>query len=238
MPPPTAEELRNPLRHQRRHLHRRPRRTLLRLRVSIAVAKGRAAGGGQLRIVGGRHRGRRLPIPSQPGLRPTTDRTRETLFNWLAPVIEGSRCLDCFAGSGALGFEAASRGASAVTMVERSVTVCRQLRANAVKLGDQSVQVVDADALAWLAAAPVQPFDVVFLDPPFGRDMLSPACELLHRRGWLRRDAQIYLEASAAEDFPNLPPGWILARDKRAGGVRFGLVWSKSEFEPESEPEP
>ena len=200
----------------------------------MAVAKGRGAAGGELRIVGGRHRGRRLPIPSQPGLRPTTDRTRETLFNWLAPLIKGSRCLDCFAGSGALGFEAASRGASAVTMLELSAKVCRQLRANSVKLGDQWVQVVDADALAWLSATPVQPFDLVFLDPPFGRDMLAPACALLHRRGWLRSGALLYLEASVEEGFPSLPPGWALSRDKRAGGVRFGLVGPILEPSPES----
>jgi 16S rRNA (guanine966-N2)-methyltransferase len=199
------------------------------VQASEAVAKGRAGGGGQLRIVGGRHRGRRLPIPSQPGLRPTTDRTRETLFNWLAPVIAGSRCLDCFAGSGALGFEAASRGARVVCMLERSALICRQLRANAAKLGDEWVSIINGDALAWLSASPAQQFDLVFLDPPFGHGLLAPTCDLLQRRGWLAPGALIYLEAPAADGFPALPPSWVPLRDKRAGAVRFGLVALESE---------
>ena len=207
------------------------------VQVSAAVAKGKAGAGGQLRIVGGRYRGRRLPIPSQPGLRPTMDRTRETLFNWLAPVIAGSRCLDCFAGSGALAFEASSRGAQAVCMLERSASVCRQLRANALKLGDESVKVVSVDALAWLSASPVQQFDLVFLDPPFGRGLLGPACDLLHRRGWLAPGAMVYLEASVADGFPALPPGWMLLRDKRAGAVRFGLVGLESKSGSGLEPD-
>lgn len=157
-------------------------------------------------------------------MRPTTDRVRETLFNWLAPVIAGSRCLDCFAGSGALGFEAASRGAGAVCMLERSASVCRQLRANAARLGDETVNIISGDALGWLSASPVSQFDVIFLDPPFGRGLLAPACDLLHRRGWLAPGALVYLEASAADGLPPLPPGWLLLRDKRAGAVCFGLA--------------
>ena len=179
---------------------------------------------GQLRLIGGRFRGRRLPIPHQIGLRPTTDRTRETLFNWLAPIIEGSRCLDCFAGSGALGLEAASRGAARVVMIERAAAVARQLRANAALLGADTVDVIHADALGWLSAQPPRPFDVVFLDPPFGLDLLVPSCSLLYRRGWVRPGSRIYLELPGAAELPTLPAGWQLTRDKRAGQVRFVLV--------------
>jgi 16S rRNA (guanine966-N2)-methyltransferase len=179
---------------------------------------------GQLRLIGGRFRGRRLPIPHQTGLRPTTDRTRETLFNWLAPIIEGSRCLDCFAGSGALGLEAASRGAARVVMIERAAAVARQLRANAALLGADAGEVIHADALGWLSAQPPQPFDVVFLDPPFGLDLLAPSCALLHRRGWVHPGSRVYLELPGAAEPPTLPADWQLIRDKRAGQVRFALV--------------
>jgi 16S rRNA (guanine966-N2)-methyltransferase len=176
-----------------------------------------------LRIIGGTYRGRRLPIPDQPGLRPTADRVRETLFNWLAPVLPGARCLDLFAGSGALGLEAASRGAGEVVLVERSEGVARQLRANCVTLGACVVQVIRADALTWLGG-PSRPFDIVFLDPPFAESMLAPACALLADRGWLAPDARVYLETADRSGFPPLPADWELIRDRSAGQVRFGLA--------------
>src|SRR5512134_933490 len=123
-------------------------------------------GGNQLRIIGGRWRSRRLRFPPLPGLRPTPDRVRETLFNWLTPVIAGARCLDLFAGSGALGIEALSRGAAAVTFVERHPQAVRGLRANLAQLRAEGARVEQADALLWLRQAP-QPFTVVFLNPPF-----------------------------------------------------------------------
>jgi 16S rRNA (guanine966-N2)-methyltransferase len=186
------------------------------------VAK--ASSGGQLRIVGGRWRSRRLPVPDAPGLRPTTDRARETLFNWLAPLIEGSRCLDCFAGSGALGLEAASRGAAEVLLLERSRAVCRQLEANVAALDTDAVRVVSADALAWLRTGPPRAFDIVFIDPPFAAGLLGPACDLLARRGWVGDGSRVYLEAAAQEGFPPLPARWDLTREKLAGGVRYGLA--------------
>lgn len=183
-----------------------------------------ARGAGWLRIVGGRYRGRRLPIPDQPGLRPTPDRVRETLFNWLAPVLPGARCLDLFAGSGALGLEAASRGAGDVVLVERSEPVVRQLKANIAALGAESVHTVQADALRWLEREPPSPFDVVFLDPPFADALLGAACERLSAAAWLAPGARVYLESAARSAFPDLPAGWEPLRERTAGQVRFGLV--------------
>jgi 16S rRNA (guanine966-N2)-methyltransferase len=148
---------------------------------------------------------------------------RETLFNWLQPLIEGARCLDLFAGSGALGFEAASRGAARVVMVERSESVARALEENARTLDAAQVRVHRAEALRWLSGS-VEPFDLVFLDPPFEKDLLGPSCDLLSRNGWLVPRTQVYLEAKAKQEFPILPAGWKLMRDKRAGQVRYALA--------------
>ncbi|MBK1721752.1 16S rRNA (guanine(966)-N(2))-methyltransferase RsmD [Thiocystis violacea] len=178
----------------------------------------------QLRVVGGRFRGRRLPFPDQPGLRPTADRVRETLFNWLTPVIAGARCLDAFAGSGALGFEAASRGASEVVMLERATPVVRQLRANAQSLGAAEIAIHQTDALEWLTRVAPAPFDLIFLDPPFAEGLLAPAIERLTANGWLGAETRVYLEAPIQTGFPPLPPDWELIRDKTAGQVRFGLA--------------
>lgn len=175
----------------------------------------------QIRIIGGRHRGRKVSFPDQTGLRPTGDRLRETLFNWLQPVILGARCLDLFAGSGALGFEAASRGAGSVVMVEKAKPVQRAL-ADAIKLlGLEQVELQQADALDWLDREP-QPFDVVFLDPPFADKLLEPVCEKL-QRGWLADDARIYIEIDAKESLPELPDNWLQLKDKRAGQVSYFL---------------
>ena len=134
---------------------------------------------GRLRIVAGEWRGRRLPVLDQPGLRPTPDRVRETLFNWLAPLITGARCLDLFAGSGALGFEAASRGAGRVAMIEKSANLVRVLRENRLLLDARQVEVIQADAGLWLAGQ-AEPFDLVFLDPPFAENLLGPTLSLIH----------------------------------------------------------
>jgi 16S rRNA (guanine966-N2)-methyltransferase len=187
------------------------------------TGSGTGSGPGRLRIIGGRYRGRRLPIPDQPGLRPTADRVRETLFNWLTPALPGARCLDLFAGSGALGLEAASRGAGEVLLIERNELVVRQLRANVLTLDATIVQVIRADALAWLNGAP-RPFDLVFLDPPFADGLLAPACALLAGHGWLAPGARVYLETAARAGFPPLPAGWELIREGTAGEVRFGLA--------------
>ncbi len=178
---------------------------------------------GRLRIVGGEWRGRRLPVLDQPGLRPTPDRVRETLFNWLAPLIRGAHCLDLYAGSGALGFEAASRGAGRVVMIEKSANLVRVLRENRLLLDTRQVEVIHADAGPWLAGQ-AEPFDLVFLDPPFAEDLLGPSCAALAQGSWLARGARVYLEASATTGFPVLPEGWRLVRAKQAGQVRYGLA--------------
>jgi 16S rRNA (guanine966-N2)-methyltransferase len=156
-------------------------------------------------------------------LRPTADRVRETLFNWLQPVIAGAHCLDLFAGSGALGFEAASRGAGRVVMIEQSDAVASVLAANVRDLGATQVEVRRGDALRWLATSG-EPFDIVFIDPPFALELLTPSCSLLSSQGWLAGKALVYLEASARHAFPVLPAGWELVRDRRAGRVRFALA--------------
>lgn len=180
---------------------------------------------GSVRLIGGRWRGRRLPVPTATGLRPTPDRVRETLFNWLAPVIIGSRCLDCFAGSGALGLEAASRGAAAVTLLERDPGLARGLAGNIARLDAAAlVQVHTVDALAWLARPPNQPpFDIVLLDPPFASDLLAAVLPPL-AGGWIVAGGLVYLETARDHAWPDLPSGWTLSRDKTAGGVRYALA--------------
>ncbi len=176
----------------------------------------------QVRIIGGIHRGRKLPFAEMPGLRPTGDRIRETLFNWLQPVIQGARCLDLFAGSGALGIEAASRGAGKVVLVDSAGSVVRQLGENKTTLSLDQLRVVRADALQFLEQPPT-PFDVVFLDPPFDNNLLEPICHRL-TMGWLADGARIYLEEDISREFPSLPEGWELIKEKSTGQVRYGLA--------------
>lgn len=177
----------------------------------------------RFRIIGGRHRGRKLRFVASEGVRPTPDRVRETLFNWLMPAIAGARCLDLFAGSGALGIEAVSRGAGRVVLVDSHPAVVRQLRDNLALLDATTAEVVQADALAFLAGTP-EAFDVVFLDPPYGSDLLAPCIERLEQGGWLADPAWIYLEAPAGEALPALPANWDVQRGKRAGQVGYHLL--------------
>jgi 16S rRNA (guanine966-N2)-methyltransferase len=177
---------------------------------------------GRFRIIGGEWRGRRFQVPSGSGVRPTPDRVRETVFNWLAPVIEGARCLDLYAGSGALGLEALSRGAAHVTFVDYSPAVARQLAANLEILASARGTVACMDAMSFLAGK-ASPFDVVFLDPPYRRGLLAHALALLER-GWLAAGASLYLEHEAELAPPTLPAGWRLFRSAAAGQVRYHLV--------------
>ncbi len=176
---------------------------------------------GKLRIVAGSLRGSRLAVADQPGLRPTPDRVRETLFNWLMPVIEGARCLDLYAGTGALGIEAISRGAAACTFVESDRALARDLGGNLARLKVENARVIESDALAMLAGR-AEPFDVVFLDPPFGGDLWEASAEPLESRGWLAAHAWIYVEAPA-DAVLALPATWMLHREGHAGAVRFAL---------------
>ncbi len=176
----------------------------------------------QLRIIAGTWRGRSLGFAAVPGVRPTPDRVRETLFNWLAPVILGARCLDLYAGSGALGLEAASRGAAEVLLVDSDPLVVRTLREQSGMLGADQVRVVEADSGAFLRG-PAEPFDVVFLDPPFREQRLPAAIRQLEAGAWLAAEAWVYLEAERELELP-LPPNWELYRSKTAGQVAYHLV--------------
>ncbi|MDX1696649.1 MAG: 16S rRNA (guanine(966)-N(2))-methyltransferase RsmD [Thiohalobacterales bacterium] len=176
----------------------------------------------QLRIIGGAWRGRMIAFADLADLRPTPDRVRETLFNWLAPVVRGSRCLDLYAGSGALGLEAASRGAAGVVLVDHAPQVVATLREQVARLQATQVEVVQADVLRWLQG-PSRPFDIVFLDPPYRRDLLPGCMRLLETQGWLAPEASIYIEAEKAWR-PELPEGWSLYRSKQAGQVGYHLA--------------
>lgn len=176
---------------------------------------------GTVRIIGGRWRGRKLRFPALPGLRPTGDRLRETLFNWLQFEVPGACCLDLFAGSGALGLEAASREAARVILIEVDPTAVRALRANCALLGADGVEVIATDALAWLArpAPAAESCSIVFLDPPFAGDLLGRAIPLLEASGRLAATAWIYLETAREQALAELPPNWHLHREKCAGDV-------------------
>jgi 16S rRNA (guanine966-N2)-methyltransferase len=177
-----------------------------------------------VRIVAGKWRGRFLPVADVAELRPTSERIRETVFNWLAPEIEGSRCLDLFAGTGVLGFEALSRGAAAAVLVERSGKACDALRQSARYLGATSAEIVCADALDHLRRAIPSPMNIVFLDPPFGGQSPEQVLTLLHGRKWLAPRAAVYLEQDAGASIPSLPAGWTVRREKKAGNVRYSLL--------------
>jgi 16S rRNA (guanine966-N2)-methyltransferase len=172
----------------------------------------------KVRIVGGRHRGRVLRFPAVEGLRPTPDRVRETLFNWLGQDLTGRTCLDLFAGSGALGLEAASRGASEVTLVERSRKGCAALEENAAALGERGVRIVCGDALEFAARSGGR-FDVVFVDPPYGSGLAEKALALLPRL--LAPGGRVYFESD--RPFPG-DARWRSVREGRAGAVHFHLV--------------
>jgi 16S rRNA (guanine966-N2)-methyltransferase len=180
------------------------------------------SGVGKLRIIGGALRGSKLEIPDAAGLRPTPDRVRETLFNWLAPAIAGARCLDLFAGTGALGIEALSRGAAQVDFVERDARLAQQLRDNLVRLKQTAASVRNGDALGVLLQSPALPYDLVFLDPPFDANLWEIAAQRLDAPDWLKANALIYVE-SPLTHIPVLPATWQVHRVSRAGAVRYAL---------------
>ncbi len=183
----------------------------------------RAAQSRVLRIIGGTWRGRRLRFPPQEAIRPTPDRIRETLFNWLGPRVVGKRCLDLFAGSGALGLEALSRGAAQVTFVERERQAAMELRARLAEWGAAGGQVEHTEAVRFLGGAAV-PFDIVFLDPPFDSGLLPGVATLLEEKHWLGANALIYVETDASSGLPVLPETWAVTRAKQAGAVGYHLL--------------
>jgi 16S rRNA (guanine966-N2)-methyltransferase len=167
-----------------------------------------------------------LEIADVPGLRPTSERIRETVFNWLTPRIAGARCLDLFAGTGALGLEALSRGAASVVFVEKSKRASQTLRSNVASLDVRGAVIVPGAANDYLGAAVDEDFDVVFLDPPFADDNLSELCRLIDESGLLASTANVYLEQDRAKTEPVLPDGWQVLKNKTAGNVRYMLVAS------------
>ncbi|AOM42101.1 16S rRNA (guanine(966)-N(2))-methyltransferase [Xenorhabdus hominickii] len=186
------------------------------------IKKPQRASLGQIRIIGGKWRGRKLPVLDSDGLRPTTDRVRETLFNWLMPTIQGARCLDCFSGSGALGLESLSRYADYATFIEYDHNVAKQLSANLALLKAENANVVQGNALQYLNGAGT-PFDVIFLDPPFRKGMLTETINLLESNGWLAEESWIYVEAESESAATEVPPNWQLHREKVAGQVAYRL---------------
>ncbi|KZN43731.1 16S rRNA (guanine(966)-N(2))-methyltransferase RsmD [Pseudoalteromonas luteoviolacea] len=174
---------------------------------------------GHIRIISGKFKGRKLPVKDVEGLRPTTDRVKETLFNWLMADIRHASVLDCFAGSGNLGFECLSRFAQDATFIELDKGAAAQIKANAVTLGLDNAVVFNASALEYLKNNQNnQTFDVVFLDPPFRKDLLSPCCDLLEQHQWLHENTLIYVEFEK-ESMPELPDKWQLLKEKQAGQV-------------------
>ncbi|GAB3628636.1 methyltransferase [Pandoraea terrae] len=188
----------------------------------------------QVRIIGGEWKRTPLPVPAGDGLRPTPDRVRETLFNWLGQDLTGLRCLDAFAGSGALGFEAASRGAARVLMIEQFAPAVRQLRANQEKLRADRVEIVQADARRLLATLPPGAFDVVFLDPPFASGWLTELLPAAARL--LSPDGVIYAENDAALDAQALVGAKLACvRQAKAGAVHYHLLESISNLRDDNE---
>lgn len=178
---------------------------------------------GSVRIIGGKWRGRRLPVAEGEGLRPTPNRIRETIFNWLRPWIAGARCLDVTAGTGSLCLEALSQGAGSAVMLEKNPLAVQFLRSNVATLAAENVDVMQTDAVDFLAGSP-SAFDIVFLDPPFRSQLIAECAQLLEQRGWLKPQALIYIEAPAAVvDLP-IPDSWHVIKSKIAGQVGYHLI--------------
>ncbi|WP_313470950.1 16S rRNA (guanine(966)-N(2))-methyltransferase [Atlantibacter hermannii] len=192
------------------------------------MKKPSSSGSGQIRIIGGQWRGRKLPVTDSPGLRPTTDRVRETLFNWLAPHMVDARCLDCFAGSGALGLESLSRYAAHATLLEMERAVAQQLQKNLATLKAANGQVVNTNTLNYLNQTGT-PHDIVFVDPPFRKGLLDETLNLLEKNGWLADDALIYVESEVENGMPSVPASWHLHREKVAGQVAYRLYLRESQ---------
>lgn len=178
----------------------------------------------QLRIIGGQWRGRKLRFADGRGLRPTPDRVRETLFNWLMPYLPGARCLDLFTGSGALGLEALSRGASEVVLIDNNSKVISQMRDNLSLLEASNAETVQADGVKYLKQNQPATFDIVFLDPPYADKLLPECIDLLEQGNWLKDDAWIYIELPSNEALPGLPANWQWHRNKQAGQVGYHLA--------------
>ena len=190
-------------------------------RINIAVQHSNSSRKGKYRIIAGRWRGRNVAIVDAAGLRPTPDRVRETLFNWLAKPVKNAACLDLFAGSGSLGVEALSRGAASVVFVEKNRRALSHLQ-DQLDVLEAEAEIVSGDALTYLQGS-VRKFDIVFLDPPYEEKLLGPAMQALEANGWLGKDAFVYVENPAGETLPDIPRGWALWRESKAGQVGYYL---------------
>ncbi len=199
----------------------------MRKRTSSSKAVPAHGGDGQLRIIAGQWRSRQFNFPMAAGLRPTPNRVRETLFNWLAPYVEGAKALDLFAGSGALVLEALSRGAGSALALDLNPAAINSLRSHLQTLGCDNGQLLNTDALRYLEQQPATAFDLVFLDPPFNQNLLQAACTLLEEKGWLAADAWIYTESENPPSSLGLPGTWRLHREQKAGQVYYAL-WQRS----------
>jgi 16S rRNA (guanine966-N2)-methyltransferase len=179
-----------------------------------------------VRIIGGKWRGRKIFFPDSKGLRPTTDFVRETLFNWLMANIWGAVCLDAFAGSGAIGFEALSRGAEKVCFLEQQPAIFRQLQLTASQIGaTQQSQIIQENTLKWLQKPASMQFDVIFLDPPFHQQLIVPSLQAIQKNNWLKPNGYIYVEYEREFDLsPYIPEGLSMLKDKQIGEVRYGLI--------------
>lgn len=182
---------------------------------------------GTVRIIAGEWRGRRLKVPDIKDLRPTPDRVRETLFNWLSPYLPDANCLDLFAGSGVLGFEALSRGAASIVFVDAAPEVIKLIKDQLVQFKASGAEVYRADIPQQLLP-PAQPFDIVFLDPPYQSGLLFPTCQYLENHGFLAENALLYLEASEPIKDNDLPSNWRIIKTSQAGQVAFHLVKRES----------
>lgn len=187
--------------------------------------KGRIQHGkpGMVRIIAGQWRGRRLPVPDVEGLRPSGDRSRETLFNWLQPYLAGARCADLFAGTGVLGLEAVSRGAATAVLVDKSCTAVAAMRQSVELLGAGQVSVLQMEALSWLASQPERSLDIVLVDPPFGAGTAQLVMQQLDTADIVRPGGIVYLESARSEPVPAAGPRWHIFKEKVLGDVRMQL---------------
>ncbi len=205
----------------------------------LAIKPTKSHGGpGEVRIISGQWKGRKLPVLNVEGLRPTTDRVKETLFNWLMQDVQGRRVLDCFSGSGSLAFEALSRHASYALLLELDAVAAKQLQQNLARLGQAPAEVRQSNCLSFLSSAAASPFDLVFLDPPFRQGLLEPACQLLETKGWLADEALIYIEAEKELPLTQLPRTWRLLKEKVAGQLAYRLFVRGAEQQVEKDVEP
>ena len=178
-----------------------------------------------VRVIGGKWRGRKISFPDAPALRPTPDRVKETLFNWLMYQTQDARCLDAYAGSGALGLEALSRGAKAVVFLEQHLPALTALRQTVTQFqAEATAHLVHTDALSWLSKNTPEPFDIVFLDPPFQENLWLPTLDLLKNRGWLHLNGVVYLEYPANLDMTATFSGWQILKQKQMGIVKVTLL--------------